>query len=386
VYRAARAETGRFSFHGISGGKIRGISTTLCVAPPRRSALAEDIAPCTYYPSGLQPACRPNDWAANGDRRNALRFFNPTLSMPVQEVRLADLSENLKVTTINNDSESDTVKERTNIWEIAKSVSAIASAVVIPVVLLLASNEFSRAIKEREIQGKFVELAVNILREHPSEDTRNIRGWATQVINAYSGVPLSEKTKNDLIENAPILRYEGRLDLGNTRPGDGARFVGRGYLMITGRANYQIYGTKIGVDLVNNPERVEDPSISAKVLVEYFLNRKERFLTALQAKDYVLLGRLVNGGSYGMSDVQNKFALYQKVLAAHPDGTGLNKILEVANPDWVTIHVPAILRALDAASITDTDARAYILATADFESKQGTVMKELDAPSVARRG
>ncbi len=176
------------------------------------------------------------------------------------------------------------------------------------------------------------------------------------------------------------------MDLGNTQPGDGARFVGRGYLMITGRANYQIYGTKIGVDLVNNPERVEDPSISAKVLVEYFLNRKERFLTALQAKDYVLLRRLVNGGSYGIRDVQNKFALYQKVLAAHPDGTGLNKIVEVANPDWVTIHVPAILSALDAASITDTDARAYILATADFESKQGTVMKELDAPSVARRG
>ena len=38
------------------------------------------------------------------------------------------------------------------------------------------------------------------------------------------------------------------MDLGNTQPGDGARFVGRGYLMITGRANYQIYGTKIGVD------------------------------------------------------------------------------------------------------------------------------------------
>ncbi len=121
-----------------------------CAAQTQRTGGGH--SPWTYYSSGLRPACRRNDWAANGDssRRNTLRFFNPTLSMPVQEVRLADLSENLKVTTINNDLESDTVKERTNIWEIAKSVSAIASAVVIPVVLLLASNEFSSHKRTRD--------------------------------------------------------------------------------------------------------------------------------------------------------------------------------------------------------------------------------------------
>jgi predicted chitinase len=252
---------------------------------------------------------------------------------------------------------------------------------VIPVALLIIGNMFSRAVAEREIQGKFVELAVKILQEHPSEDTRNIRSWATQVINAYSGVPLSEKTKNDLIENTPLLppalRYEGRMDLGNTQPGDGARFIGRGYLSLTGRANYKLFGTKIGVDLTEDPQKAENPSIAARILVQYFLDRRERFMAALQAKDYGSLRRLVSGALTGSAEVQNKFVIYQKALTEHPDGARLNEIQGfVTNPDWVTIHVPAILKALDAASITDVAARAYVLATADFESKQGTTMQE----------
>lgn len=63
-------------------------------------------------------------------------------------------------------------------------------------------------------------------------------------------------------------RYEGRADLGNNQAGDGKRFMGRGYVHITGRRNYADWSRRLGVDLVGNPDLAEDSTIAARVLVE----------------------------------------------------------------------------------------------------------------------
>jgi len=89
-------------------------------------------------------------------------------------------------------------------WEKLGPISAAIAAVVIPLVLAYIGNNYTAAIKEREIQGKFVELAINILKEKPTPETTNLRIWAVKVIDGYSGIPFDKETKNDLVNKVPI--------------------------------------------------------------------------------------------------------------------------------------------------------------------------------------
>lgn len=117
------------------------------------------------------------------------------------------------------------------------------------------------------------------------------------VMAAIATIGVETGSFKPIPEIASGAAYEGRADLGNTQPGDGQRFKGRGYIQITGRANYQKYGDKIGVDLVNNPDLALRPDIAAKVLVEYF---KERGIpNKAQAGDWEGVRRAVNGGLNG---------------------------------------------------------------------------------------
>ena len=98
----------------------------------------------------------------------------------------------------------------------------------------------------------------------------------------------------------PFDLYDKRRDIGNRGAPDGERFRGRGYVQLTGRANYERYGKVLGIKLVNKPELASEPDIAGKILAA-FLKDKERIIKeALLEDDLRAARRAVNGGSHGL--------------------------------------------------------------------------------------
>ncbi len=89
--------------------------------------------------------------------------------------------------------------------------------------------------------------------------------------------------------------YERRSDLGNTEPGDGWRFHGRGYFQYTGRENYTKYGEKFGVDLVSNPDQAAEPVMAAELAIAYWRDK----VPERMREDVLASGRKINGGPNG---------------------------------------------------------------------------------------
>lgn len=55
--------------------------------------------------------------------------------------------------------------------------------------------------------------------------------------------------------------------MGNTQPGDGVRYAGRGFVQLTWKNNYALAGRKLGLDLVARPDDAMEPDIAARILV-----------------------------------------------------------------------------------------------------------------------
>ena len=109
--------------------------------------------------------------------------------------------------------------------------------------------------------------------------------------------------------------YDSRRDLGNLGAPDGKRFRGRGFIQLTGRANYQAHGEAIGMgtQLVENPDLANDPGVAARLLASFLKSHETRIQEALREGDLKTARRLVNGGSNGLD----------RFTAAYTTGAGL---------------------------------------------------------------
>jgi peptidoglycan L-alanyl-D-glutamate endopeptidase CwlK len=100
----------------------------------------------------------------------------------------------------------------------------------------------------------------------------------------------------------PFDLYDNRSDLGNLGAPDGASFKGRGFVQLTGRANYTRIGGQIGVDLVGTPNLANDPATSAAILATFIANNRVVISNALAANNLGAARAAVNGGHNGLSN------------------------------------------------------------------------------------
>jgi peptidoglycan L-alanyl-D-glutamate endopeptidase CwlK len=129
---------------------------------------------------------------------------------------------------------------------------------------------------------------------------------ALATIRAETGTfaPISEfqSSFNTSPGGHPFDLYDSRPALGNHGPPDGASFKGRGFIQLTGRANYAFHGAAIGLgqQLIENPDLANDPAIAARLLASFLKTHETKIRAALTAGDLRTARRLVNGGSYGL--------------------------------------------------------------------------------------
>jgi putative chitinase len=106
--------------------------------------------------------------------------------------------------------------------------------------------------------------------------------------------------------------YSGRM--GNTEDGDGAKYIGRGLIQLTGKDNYKAVTEALGTDFIGQPQLLEEPRYAA-LSAGWFWNKKG--LNALaDANDIETMTKRINGGSIGIDDRKAKIAMVSKYLVA----------------------------------------------------------------------
>ena len=107
--------------------------------------------------------------------------------------------------------------------------------------------------------------------------------------------------------------------LGNSEPGDGKRFKGRGPIQITGRANYTRFGALLGIDLVSEPARAAAPAVAFRI-AGLFWSKKGLNELADAATDEAFkeITRRINGGFNGLADRRAFYETARTVLGVVP--------------------------------------------------------------------
>jgi putative chitinase len=155
--------------------------------------------------------------------------------------------------------------------------------------------------------SQYVDSVGQCLAECECNTVLRIAMWMAQVGTESAGLKYME-------EIADGSQYEGRTDIGNTQPGDGQRFKGRGPIQITGRGNYTALSAwAADQNLVPSPTFfVDNPTQLASAQygfmgVTWYWTTQRPMNDAADAGDVKLATQYVNGGYHGLPDRQDRY-------------------------------------------------------------------------------
>jgi len=106
--------------------------------------------------------------------------------------------------------------------------------------------------------------------------------------------------------------YEGRADLGNSSPGDGVKFKGRGLIQVTGKANYRACGMALSLDLLNLPELLEQPENACRSAGWFW--KSHNLNQYADTDQFGALSKRINGGFTGLDDRISHWLRARKVF------------------------------------------------------------------------
>lgn len=156
------------------------------------------------------------------------------------------------------------------------------------IVLNLASKS-----KKRFDIGQLVAYFDEYAEEYGvNTDLRKAHFWA-QAAHETGGFQWKEELGNAIY----FIQYDGRL--GNTRPGDGYKYRGRGIFQLTGKYNYIKMGNALDLDLVNNPDLASEEETAVRIALQYW---EDRNINRFADKDDIDgVTKAINGGFNGIA-------------------------------------------------------------------------------------
>lgn len=103
--------------------------------------------------------------------------------------------------------------------------------------------------------------------------------------------------------------------MGNTEPGDGWKYRGRGFIQLTGKDNYRQFSKRAGIDVVENPDLVAtDPNLAAESAIHYWLSRGKSLSGPARRGDVRAATKIINGGYNGLEHRRGFFNHYVQAM------------------------------------------------------------------------